>query len=149
MVLDGLVTGRRFSDGVWYLSALRDGGIERYFDDLSPRFVRVGTERILLDLKMAEGESTRFARRPLVHLCGMGDWYDLGSSVTQESHRADARVGPRMSSRMAAVTSAYTIAPATSAIAGLGAPRRMTFGPGDAIALRVSTTTFAARCTSS
>ena len=44
---------------------------------------------------------------------------------------------------------AYALTPATSAIAGLGAPRRMTFGPGDAIALRVSTTTFAARCTSS
>ena len=44
----------------------------------------------------------------------------------------------------------YAIASAGSAnTAGLGAPRRITFGPGDLIALRVSTTTFAARCRSS
>jgi len=80
VALDGLVTGRRLSDGVTYLSALRDGGIERYLDDLSPRFIRVGTEQLLRNLNVADERIDAIRIRPVVHLCGMGEWYRLTSN---------------------------------------------------------------------
>jgi hypothetical protein len=80
VVLDGLVTGRRLSDGVPYLSALRGQDIERYLADLSPRFIRVGTDQVLLNLRMADERIDAIRARPVVHLCGMGEWYDLASN---------------------------------------------------------------------
>jgi hypothetical protein len=80
VVLDGLVIGRRLSDGVTYLSVLRDGGIEKYLAGLPPRFVRVGTEPIVRNLNMATERIDAIRARPVVHLCGMGEWYDLASN---------------------------------------------------------------------
>lgn len=79
VVLDGLVTGTRLSDGASYLSAVRAGRAEQYLTDLKPRFIRVGTDRLLSNLHVSSGAIAAIRRQPIVHLCGMGDWYDAAA----------------------------------------------------------------------
>jgi hypothetical protein len=79
VVLDGLVTGTRLSDGVSYMPAVRAGRAQHYLSDLKPRFIRVGTDRVLSNLRISNEAIAAIRDQPVVHICGMGQWYDLAA----------------------------------------------------------------------
>jgi hypothetical protein len=77
VVLDGLVTGHRISDGASYLESMQSQSVHSYITALKVRYLKLGAEKHL-NFLAAPGTNERFSKEGrVVSLCGMGEWIEL------------------------------------------------------------------------